>query len=313
MVSYDELSNLLGAYPDLIILRRFGPLASQVLLHLQAELLELDHDLNFLRAAEKTDPEQQAHAKSWAKANASIAQGKRSIRKELIEDAEKKLLRYCTSRRPPCLHLSHEFLASFADSLAKDQFVTHTSGVLKLPQPDRCDMDFLCTWLESERGGNNFLKKHSDAEARAWDPQQARDLMAVNKRRDRFAAWVGNTIMPLYHSKIGHRIHPRIDDGSIGPRYWYDDGHFAAVGNVICTVLSSVIPSISIVALYYIQNMLARLLVIIALSTLFSLIMSFVAQGRRYEVFAATTAFAAVQVVFVGGVNFVVGTQPQPA
>ncbi|KIW81389.1 hypothetical protein Z517_04414 [Fonsecaea pedrosoi CBS 271.37] len=288
MVSYDELSDLLGTYLDLIILRRFGRLASQVLLHLQVEILELDDDLDFLRAAEKTDLEQQEHAKSWAKANDSIAQGKRSIRKELIEDAEKKLLRYY-------------------------QFVTQTSGVLKLPRPDRCDMDFLCTWLESERGGQNFLKKHSAAEARAWDPQQARDLMTVNKRRDRFAAWVSNTIMPIYHSKIGHRIHPRIDDGSIGPRYWYDDGHFAAVGNVICTVLSSVIPSISIVALYYIQNILARLLVIIALCTLFSLIMSFVAQGRRYEVFAATTAFAAVQVVFVGGVNFVVGTQPQPA
>ena len=99
MVGYDELSALLGTYPDLIILRRFKPLAAQVLLHLQAELLELDDDLTVLKEAELKDPGQQAHARSWTKANESIAQGRRSLRKELVEDAEKKLLRYCKSKR----------------------------------------------------------------------------------------------------------------------------------------------------------------------------------------------------------------------
>jgi len=35
----------------------------------------------------------------------------------------------------------------------------------------------------------------------------------------------------------------------------------------------------------------------------FSVIMTFIVQGRRVVVFAATTAFAAVQVVFLGGQN----------
>lgn len=96
MAGYDELSTLLGTNPDLVVLRRFGPLAAQVLLHLQAELLELDDDLEYLKAAESNDPVQQDHAKSWAKANESIARGGRSFRKELIEDVEGKLLRYCT-------------------------------------------------------------------------------------------------------------------------------------------------------------------------------------------------------------------------
>ena len=95
MVSYDHLSNLLGTYPDLIILRRFGPLAAQVLLRLQAELLELDEDLRIWKEVATNDPEQQLHAKSWATANEATAQGRQSFRKELVEDAEKKLLRYC--------------------------------------------------------------------------------------------------------------------------------------------------------------------------------------------------------------------------
>jgi len=95
MVSYDDLSSLLGTYPDLIILRRFGPLAAQVLLHLQAELLELDDDLKILKDAELSDPDQRQHAKSWAKASEAVDQGRRSLRKELVEDVERKLLRYC--------------------------------------------------------------------------------------------------------------------------------------------------------------------------------------------------------------------------
>jgi hypothetical protein len=49
--------------------------------------------------------------------------------------------------------------------------------------------------------------------------------------------------------------------------------------------------------------MIARLGVITAMSFLFSFIMTAIVRGRRADVFAATTAFAAVQVVFIGGVN----------
>jgi hypothetical protein len=51
--------------------------------------------------------------------------------------------------------------------------------------------------------------------------------------------------------------------------------------------------------------MVARLGVITAMSFIFSVVMTFIVQGRRVEVFAATTAFAAVQVVFLGGPNSV--------
>jgi hypothetical protein len=46
--------------------------------------------------------------------------------------------------------------------------------------------------------------------------------------------------------------------------------------------------------------MIARLGVITAMSFVFAVIMTFIVQGRRVDVFAATTAFAAVQVVFLG-------------
>jgi hypothetical protein len=88
--------------------------------------------------------------------------------------------------------------------------------------------------------------------------------------------------------------------------FWeYSNESFVTIGNAICMILSSVIPTVSIFALYFVQSMIARLLVITAMSCLFSLIMTVIVQGKPVEVFAATTAFAAVQVVFVGGVTII--------
>jgi hypothetical protein len=68
-------------------------------------------------------------------------------------------------------------------------------------------------------------------------------------------------------------------------------------------ILSSLIPTVSIYALYFLESLIMRLAVITAMSFIFSFVMTVVIQGRRADVFAATTAFAAVQVVFLGGFN----------
>jgi len=275
MATYDELSNLIGNRPDLAIVRRFGPLAAQVILRMQAELLELQDDLEVLRGVELQRSDLRGHAQSWEKANETIDAGGRSLRKETVLKAEEKLMRYY-------------------------EFVSRTAGVLKLGSPDACDIDFLRGWLQSAKGGDNFLMSAS-AEATAWDTKHSCDLVALNKRPDRFAAWVANALLPFYHRRLGYRLQKRVDDDALGPYYVYDDKKLVFLGNVLCTILSTMIPSSSILVLYYVQSMLSRLLLIIGFSSLFSLIMGFVAQGRRYEIFAATIAFAAVQVVFVGG------------
>lgn len=174
---------------------------------------------------------------------------------------------------------------------------------MRLGSPDSCDIDFLRSWLENEKCGNNFLKLSANTEATAWDATHTGDLVALHRRTDRFAAWVANAVVPFYHRRLGHRLQKRIDDDHLGSYYAYDDNKLVIFGNVLCTALSTMIPSSSILVLYYVRSMLSRLLLIIGFSSLFSLIMGFVAQGKRYEIFAATIAFAAVQVVFVGGVT----------
>ncbi len=95
MAGYDELSELIGSRPDLAIFRRFGPLAAQVLLRIQAELLELDDDLKALRSIELQKPGICEQAQSWEKVNEAVNSGQRSLRKETITKAEETLTRYC--------------------------------------------------------------------------------------------------------------------------------------------------------------------------------------------------------------------------
>jgi hypothetical protein len=95
MVSYDELSTLIGKCPELAIVRRFGQLAAQVVLRMQAELLELEDDLRILGKFEMQHPELREHAKSWQKINEAIDAGGRSVRKEKVLEVEEKLGKYC--------------------------------------------------------------------------------------------------------------------------------------------------------------------------------------------------------------------------
>ena len=115
---------------------------------------------------------------------------------------------------------------------------------------------------------------------------------------------MSNDILPLFHRRIGQKIKDPLPESKIHDTWEYKHSAFVVLGNVICMVLSALVPSVSIFILCFLRSMIARLSVITVMSFVFSVIMTFVVQGRRVDVFAATTAFAAVQVVFLGGQNY---------
>ena len=71
----------------------------------------------------------------------------------------------------------------------------------------------------------------------------------------------------------------------------YDQRMLETVANAISTLLASLLPSISILVLYFLSKPVTRLVAILLFSVLFSVILSAVSTGRRIEVFAATTAW----------------------
>ena len=73
-----------------------------------------------------------------------------------------------------------------------------------------------------------------------------------------------------------------------------------SVGDQISTFLATILIIVPVMALYFVETSSARLTLIVVFTVTFAFIMSTMTGAKRSEVFAATAAFVAVQVVYVG-------------
>jgi hypothetical protein len=177
-----------------------------------------------------------------------------------------------------------------------------SSRILNLGKPRSSDLSILQEWLEEPEGGDFFLE---GIEADPWDPKYSDDLITLtsSEQKDHLAQYLGDRLAPWYHHYIRRQRKQRSEDQVWKGFAEYSEGIFVAIGNVTSMALASLIPSVSIFALYFVESMVARLAVITTMSFLFSFIMTVIIRAKRAELFAATTAFAAVIVVFVSGFN----------
>ena len=81
----------------------------------------------------------------------------------------------------------------------------------------------------------------------------------------------------------------------------FSDQRIRRTTRLFAVVLSSILPVLSIVILYYVHSTNVHIGLIIVFSTLFSAVVALVSDARNVEVMAATAAYAAVLVVFVSG------------
>lgn len=70
----------------------------------------------------------------------------------------------------------------------------------------------------------------------------------------------------------------------------YDDSILVSFANASSTVLASLLPTSSILMLYFVTKPLAKVAAIMVFTTFFSLTLAFITRAKRIEVFAATTA-----------------------
>jgi len=184
-----------------------------------------------------------------------------------------------------------------------DEALLQTAQIKALAKPQAWAYEYLKEWFARAFEGNNFLRGD---EADAWTREHMNDLIVLSrssKESDQFAQFMSDGILRLFHHRIGQKLKDPIPESKIHDTWEYKQQTFVFLGNVLCMFLSALVPSISMFVLCLLKSMLARLSVITAMSFAFAVVMTFIVQGRRVEVFAATTAFAAVQVVFLGGPN----------
>jgi hypothetical protein len=144
-----------------------------------------------------------------------------------------------------------------------------------------------------------------DLENTIWSEENESDLTSLTDRypkMDVCSRWIHSQLLRWYHNKLGHRLHDPISLAETGvqlPIINYSDDKLIATVDAISTILSSLLPAMSIVGLYFIPHQLARIASIVAFCLLFSVVLTLITNTRRIDCFAATAAFAAVQVVFV--------------
>jgi len=170
-----------------------------------------------------------------------------------------------------------------------------------------CFQDLLQSPLER---GKPFLR---DFEFHTYNQESQADLTSLMGRdgdKDILTKWVDKFVRTVYHKYIGHKLHDPIsvcEEGGVhgGEAFltYYSDGSITSVIDALSTILSSVLPTISALILFFINSPLMRMVALIICTLLFSTILTVIARAKRAECFGATAAFTAVLVVFLGTSN----------
>lgn len=172
-----------------------------------------------------------------------------------------------------------------------DEAVIQQATILKLPEPSAWDLSHVQDYLDSTDMGPRAL---AGPDSLVWGSRGQRhshkpDLIALRPRakKDAFSAWAAeSTIFKIFKCGCYKFMTPSQVHGAIG----YEDSTVYRVTYWFTSILASLIPIASIVILYRVQSMPAKLGIIAAFNVLVSVCLMTFASAKRAEVFAITAA-----------------------
>ncbi len=145
---------------------------------------------------------------------------------------------------------------------------------------------------------NNDLRTSiSETDLEYLNAKNSRDMISLtpDPLREAFSRFLANKLSWLFLSSKEKQ------EGRQKGFTVFSDHRVRRTTRVVAVVLSSILPVLSIVILYYVHSTDVHIGLIIVFSTLFSAVVALVSDARNVEVMAATAAYAAVLVVFVSG------------
>jgi hypothetical protein len=185
------------------------------------------------------------------------------------------------------LHLS---LCGYDRQISRDDEVWRRAilaEIKSLPKPKKYDLEVLRDWLGRENGGDDF---HSSVEDLPWLESETSDLVAVPGRDfDSITRWTAKTLAPwTCRSKILRKA--PVSGQEERDLVEQSDTEHLRYALEMSVVMSSLIPSLAIVILYFIHNLIARILTAMGLSFVFSVALALSTPARPAEIFAASAA-----------------------
>ncbi|ETS76968.1 hypothetical protein PFICI_10842 [Pestalotiopsis fici W106-1] len=283
---YTKIAAFMAEHPEDVMVRRFANLNLQNILYLQAEIVGLEKDLRALEAKNNSseDRDRRTFALDWytlAHMHNAPDSGQQwekwqQLRK-VLKEYNDAVFQYCQ--------------------------------ISKFPGPEPHELHKFQSWLREPRLGGVYLvgRDHD-----TW--AQGADLMSLSSplHPNRISRFITNKVLPVYHHFVNSAMMDRVrqslsrSNRPTRPSHadadivTYEDSRLIAVSNFICTVIASLLPILAIIVLYFVENMGSRLGLVGVFSVVFSSALWFMNDGELVEVFGATSAFAAVQVVFIG-------------
>lgn len=168
---------------------------------------------------------------------------------------------------------------------AVDTALLQVMQITAASPPSQHNLSLLRDWLQRPDHENHFLR---GIESKTWDVEKGcADFVALAPQpaeQDPFSKALYRIIPGFIHEHLGFRLkkpdqHSNFEDG---------DSSLNRFARSMTTILSALLPTLSIFVLYYVRNVPARLGLILAFTTLFAMTLQLLSRARPAEVFAAT-------------------------
>ncbi|KAK5053171.1 hypothetical protein LTR84_002145 [Exophiala bonariae] len=279
MAGYPKLAQLMDREPETAIVRRFGRLNMLNILRLQAEIQDMERELDQILEED---------AKSG----------------DAIRESYTKDFRLMRDWREAGDSEQYDLLVNIGSRLQEyNDFVSQDLVLSKAESPSVRELAFLQKWLIRPGMGDQFL---NDVERTTWDSSNAPDLISLSgavQGKDHVSKFIYGVLLDFHHRIWGntgvssHELH--LDKGIRK----YRNTRLLWLSNTINAALSSLRPTVMILVLYFVKRMLVRIGLVIVFTAIFSLALSTFIKATKIENFSATAAFAAVEVVFIGSTS----------
>ncbi|KAI0551698.1 hypothetical protein F4679DRAFT_537667 [Xylaria curta] len=290
-IGYRRLADYMSWHPSAAIFERFRSANILNLLGLQAEISCLQDELIKTTAADEAQADEAVRKEyqyDWSALQ--DGEGGNSRQKELIMRLRKVLEEYNTA-------LVHQI----------------TLGNQQNPSPR--DVRQLCQWIENPYGLASDLRGPG---SRLWFSRQNGEYQVTDKLvlwqksegRDGFTQLLLRglakitCVLPYFHVQTSSFPASREVFPNPSPQKDFktssSTGAIISAGDKLVTVISCLLITVPIIVLNYVASTSLRLVLIVLFTFVFSLTLAFMSDAKRKEIFAATAAFVAVQVVFVG-------------
>lgn len=275
---YPKLASLQGTYPQLGIYRRFSILNARNLLYLQAELVELETELDECTKEDSKsgDPSKRLNNTNWYYL---------SRRKEGLPDSQWRTMLRLREKLDEYSMMSSSIRLWVISHLHRDRCLFQQRELAKFNQPEAGNLEFVNDWLADAKHGNLAL---GGLDRNIW--KQGKDLLVVKPDGlvdDSFTRALRKPVTALCHKIRTRYGHPDDVESNI---YVYDEKIVMRAADIVGTITASLLLVGAMVVLYCVREMLTRLGIVALFTVLFSLALMVTTKARRIEIFAATAA-----------------------